>query len=115
MDGWMDRARTRHDGIATQHTARGREYHPYLLCEGCGQAAGVIDSGACSVGDLGDCTAARWASSGPSDGSRPPQDDILDGWIERERVMMESLLSIRSAGVSIILTYYAKDAAKLLA
>jgi porphobilinogen synthase len=38
-----------------------------------------------------------------------------NGWIERERVMMESLLSIRRAGASIILTYYAKDAAKLLA
>jgi porphobilinogen synthase len=38
-----------------------------------------------------------------------------NGWIERERVMMESLTSIRRAGASIILTYYAKDAAKLLA
>jgi len=37
-----------------------------------------------------------------------------NGWIERERVMMESLLSIRRAGASIILTYYAKDAAKIL-
>jgi porphobilinogen synthase len=37
-----------------------------------------------------------------------------NGWIERERVMMESLTSIRRAGASIILTYYAKDAAKLL-
>ena len=37
-----------------------------------------------------------------------------NGWIERERVMMESLLSIQRAGASIILTYYAKDAAKLL-
>ena len=36
-----------------------------------------------------------------------------NGWIERERVMMESLLSIRRAGASIILTYFAKDAAKL--
>jgi porphobilinogen synthase len=36
-------------------------------------------------------------------------------WIERERVMMESLVSIRRAGASIILTYYAKDAARLLA
>jgi porphobilinogen synthase len=35
-------------------------------------------------------------------------------WIDRERVMMESLLSIRRAGASIILTYYAKDAAKVL-
>jgi porphobilinogen synthase len=35
-------------------------------------------------------------------------------WIDRDRVMMESLLSIRRAGASIILTYFAKDAAKLL-
>jgi porphobilinogen synthase len=37
-----------------------------------------------------------------------------NGWIERERVMMESLLSIRRAGASIILTYHAKDAARVL-
>ena len=37
-----------------------------------------------------------------------------NGWIERDRVMMESLQSIRRAGASIILTYYAKDAARLL-
>jgi len=36
-------------------------------------------------------------------------------WIDRDRVMLESLQSIRRAGASIILTYYAKDAAKLLA
>src|SRR6266700_707373 len=38
-----------------------------------------------------------------------------NNWIDRVRVMMESLTSIRRAGASIILTYYAKDAAKLLA
>jgi porphobilinogen synthase len=38
-----------------------------------------------------------------------------NGWIERERIMMESLLSIRRAGASIILTYYAKEAARLMA
>jgi porphobilinogen synthase len=37
-----------------------------------------------------------------------------NGWIDRNQVMMESLLSIRRAGASIILTYYAKDAARLL-
>jgi porphobilinogen synthase len=37
-----------------------------------------------------------------------------NGWIERERVMKESLVSIRRAGASIILTYFAKDAARLL-
>ncbi len=36
-------------------------------------------------------------------------------WIERERVIMETLVCIRRAGASIILTYYAKEAAKLLA
>jgi porphobilinogen synthase len=37
-----------------------------------------------------------------------------NGWIERERVMMESLVSIRRAGASVILTYYAKEAARVL-
>jgi porphobilinogen synthase len=35
-------------------------------------------------------------------------------WIDRERVLMESLISIRRAGASMILTYYAKEAARLL-
>jgi porphobilinogen synthase len=38
-----------------------------------------------------------------------------NGWIERERVMMESLVSIKRAGAGTILTYYAKEAARLLA
>jgi porphobilinogen synthase len=38
-----------------------------------------------------------------------------NNWIDRDRVMMESLTSIRRAGADIILTYYAKDAARLLA
>ncbi|HET8824001.1 MAG TPA: porphobilinogen synthase [Terriglobales bacterium] len=37
-----------------------------------------------------------------------------NNWIDRERVMMESLVSIRRAGASIILTYYAKEASKIL-
>jgi porphobilinogen synthase len=37
-----------------------------------------------------------------------------NGWIDRERVMMESLISIRRAGAQIILTYYALEAARLL-
>ena len=37
-----------------------------------------------------------------------------NNWIDRERVMMESLTSIRRAGAGIILTYYAKEAARLL-
>lgn len=36
------------------------------------------------------------------------------GWIDEERVMMESLISIKRAGADIILTYFAKDAARLI-
>ncbi len=36
------------------------------------------------------------------------------GWIDEQRVMAETLLSIRRAGADIILTYFAKDMAKLL-
>jgi porphobilinogen synthase len=36
------------------------------------------------------------------------------GWLEPERAMMESLLSIRRAGADFIVTYFAKDSAKLL-
>src|SRR5262245_19403040 len=42
------------------------------------------------------------------------QAAIRNGWLDRERVMLESLISIRRAGASLILTYFAKDAAKLL-
>jgi porphobilinogen synthase len=37
-----------------------------------------------------------------------------NGWIDKDRVMMETLTSIKRAGASIILTYFAKDAARLL-
>ena len=37
-----------------------------------------------------------------------------NGWIDEERVMMETLTSIKRAGADMILTYFAKDAAKLL-
>jgi porphobilinogen synthase len=36
------------------------------------------------------------------------------GWMDGERAMMESLLSIKRAGADMILTYFAKDAAKVL-
>jgi len=36
------------------------------------------------------------------------------GWIDEERVMMESLLSMKRAGANIIVTYFAKDVAKIL-
>ena len=36
------------------------------------------------------------------------------GWIDGERVMMESLLSMKRAGADIIITYFAKEAAKIL-
>jgi porphobilinogen synthase len=37
-----------------------------------------------------------------------------NGWVDRDRIMMESLLGIRRAGADFILTYFAVDAAKAL-
>ncbi|SCG56592.1 porphobilinogen synthase [Micromonospora coxensis] len=37
-----------------------------------------------------------------------------NGWVDRERVMLETLTSIRRAGAQIILTYWAVEAAQLL-
>jgi porphobilinogen synthase len=37
------------------------------------------------------------------------------GWLDRDRAILESLVSIRRAGADFIVTYFAKDAAKLLA
>ena len=36
------------------------------------------------------------------------------GWIDGKRVMMEVLTSIKRAGADLILTYFAKEAAKIL-
>ena len=38
-----------------------------------------------------------------------------NGWIDHDRAMLETLLSIRRAGADMILTYHAKEAARLLA
>ncbi|MSP41549.1 MAG: porphobilinogen synthase [Deltaproteobacteria bacterium] len=38
-----------------------------------------------------------------------------NGWIDEERIMMEVLYAIRRAGADMILTYFAKDAARLMA
>jgi porphobilinogen synthase len=38
-----------------------------------------------------------------------------NGWLDLDRAMMESLISIRRAGADFILTYFAKDAARALA
>ncbi len=38
----------------------------------------------------------------------------LNNWIDGERVMMESLIAIKRAGADLILTYFAKEAAKIL-
>ena len=37
-----------------------------------------------------------------------------NGWIDEDRIMMESLTSIRRAGADMIITYYAEKAAKML-
>ena len=36
------------------------------------------------------------------------------GWIDYDRVMIETLLSMRRAGADIIISYHAKEAARLL-
>jgi porphobilinogen synthase len=36
------------------------------------------------------------------------------GWLDEERAIMESLVGIRRAGADIVITYFAKDAARLL-
>jgi porphobilinogen synthase len=35
------------------------------------------------------------------------------GWVDRERIMMETLVAIRRAGADMILTYFAKDVARI--
>jgi porphobilinogen synthase len=42
------------------------------------------------------------------------QAAFAKGWLEPERAMMESLVGIRRAGADFIVTYFAKDAAKVL-
>jgi porphobilinogen synthase len=42
------------------------------------------------------------------------QAAFAKGWLDRERAMMESLISIRRAGADFTVTYFAKDAARLL-
>ena len=39
----------------------------------------------------------------------------LNGWLDEERVIMETLTGIKRAGADLILTYFSKDAARLLA
>src|SRR5437762_2802071 len=36
------------------------------------------------------------------------------GWLDEERAMLEALTAIRRAGADIVITYFAKDAARLL-
>jgi porphobilinogen synthase len=38
-----------------------------------------------------------------------------NGWIDRERAILEVLTSIRRAGADVVLTYWAVEAARLLA
>src|SRR5437763_8438402 len=42
------------------------------------------------------------------------QAAIRNGWLDKNRVILESLISIRRAGAQMILTYFAKEAARLL-
>jgi porphobilinogen synthase len=39
---------------------------------------------------------------------------FANGWLDRERTVLETLTSIRRAGAGVILTYWAVEAARLL-
>ncbi|MEO8257935.1 MAG: porphobilinogen synthase [Acidobacteriota bacterium] len=40
---------------------------------------------------------------------------VRNGWLDEERAMLESLTAIRRAGADVIITYYARDAARAIA
>ena len=40
---------------------------------------------------------------------------VRNGWLDERRAMLESLVAIRRAGADIIITYYAREAARILA
>ena len=37
-----------------------------------------------------------------------------NGWLDNDKIMMEMLLSMKRAGADIIVTYFAREAAKLI-
>ena len=39
---------------------------------------------------------------------------ISNGWLKRDEIILESLMCIKRSGADAILTYFAKEAAKLL-
>jgi porphobilinogen synthase len=43
------------------------------------------------------------------------QAAIQKGWLDRDRAILEALVGIRRAGADFAVTYFAKDAAELLA
>jgi porphobilinogen synthase len=39
---------------------------------------------------------------------------VQNGWLDHDKVMMESMLAIKRAGADAVLTYFALDEARLL-
>jgi hypothetical protein len=59
----------------------------------------------------------RWCRIRMAESAVPPIRPLARtsvGWIDHDRAMMETLTSITRAGAGIILTYFAKPAARLL-
>jgi porphobilinogen synthase len=74
------------------------------------RARSWTSSGACARPRRCRWPPTRSAASTPC--SRPPAER---GWLDERRVVLESLIGIRRAGADVILTYYARQAARWLA
>ena len=57
------------------------------------------------------CRSPRTRCPASTRWSRRPR---RNGWIDRERAILETLTSIRRAGADIVLTYWATEVARLL-
>ena len=59
-------------------------------------------------------TACRWRAKTIWKCTCANATAAANGWIDEPRAMMETLTAIRRAGADIIITYYARDAARAL-
>jgi hypothetical protein len=63
----------------------------------------------------GDLVVGGTTAPGGVDQAGPLRAAADRGWLDYDRVLMESLVAIRRAGADLVITYGARDAARLLA